>query len=241
MRSRSGSLIAIQFSEASPSQALGPAGRRLRALPADPGRQHLRGDDRQPQPVRSGRRRMSTTTTTHTGTTGTTHLPVRDDDAPPAVPRLAIGSPNADESLRPDRRLGRRGRRRLADHPALPAAGGRALVPHRLLRRRRGDDRAAHHDDEHLGRGEGPGRRNDRHRCRARRRCRAGLDDRVRAAARAPRAAAPELLLRRHGRRRPQGRLRPRRRRPRDHRLAHPASASRCSSRCRSASARPSS
>lgn len=40
---------------------------------------------------------MSTTTTTHTGTTGTTHLPVRDDDAPPAVPRLAIGSPNADE------------------------------------------------------------------------------------------------------------------------------------------------
>ncbi len=37
------------------------------------------------------------TTTTHTSRTGTTHLPVRDDDAPPAVPRLAIGAPNADE------------------------------------------------------------------------------------------------------------------------------------------------
>lgn len=45
---------------------------------------------------------MSTTTTpaTPAGTTTSaarTHLPVRDDDAPPAVPRLAIGSPNADE------------------------------------------------------------------------------------------------------------------------------------------------
>ncbi len=40
---------------------------------------------------------MSTTATTTTTATPRTHLPVRDDDAPPAVPRLAIGSPNADE------------------------------------------------------------------------------------------------------------------------------------------------
>lgn len=45
---------------------------------------------------------MTTTTTPGTTTGATpalprTHLPVRDEDAPPAVPRPAIGSPNADE------------------------------------------------------------------------------------------------------------------------------------------------
>lgn len=40
---------------------------------------------------------MSTSTTTSATVAPRTHLPVRDDDAPPPVPRPAIGAPNADE------------------------------------------------------------------------------------------------------------------------------------------------
>ena len=132
-----------------------------------------------------------------------------------------LGKPTSEESLHPDRHLGRGARDGLARHPAAaPArrAGPGSWSPWFVLgilfttvtgamTGRRVDvvDRVAG-ARHHLG--------------SARRRCCAGQHDRLRRLPRLGAAAAPQLLRRRHVRRRSARPVRPRRHRPRDPRLA---------------------